>query len=88
MAQTTPPPRLTTVTGGLLIPVHGERDPELPIMYRVLNHPLSKRQGTNDSTAMVYLADLTEEGMLKTVEVGARQRIPGPGKDNMMRSGT
>lgn len=78
---------LDTVVEGTLVQPDGPRDPDLPSMYRVTNHPLMEQIHNQDSTAIVYLADLTNEGCLKSVIVSGRQRIPGPGRQNMLNSG-
>lgn len=79
---------LSEVSEGVLVLASGPRDPDLPSMYRVKNHPLMKKKPRNeDSTAIVYLADLTDDGCLKSVKVAGRQRIPGPGRQNMLNSG-
>ena len=73
---------LTTVLQGTPIKVHAARDPELPQMYEVFDHPLRPKQ-----RSIVFLADLTIEGRVKALEVQNRQRIPGPGLENTKNSG-
>ncbi|KIM71800.1 hypothetical protein PILCRDRAFT_16717 [Piloderma croceum F 1598] len=73
---------LTAILQGTLIKAHATRDPELPQMYEVFNHPLWPNQ-----RSIVFLADLTIEGRVKALEVQNRQRIPGPGLENSKNSG-
>jgi hypothetical protein len=75
-------PRLSTVSEGIPIKADPSRDPELPTMYEVFDHPLwpSRR-------SMVFLADLTIEGQIKALEVESRQRIPAPGYEGAKNAG-
>jgi hypothetical protein len=73
---------LATVLQGTPIKAHAARDPELPQMYEVFDHPLRPKQ-----RSIVFLADLTIEGQMKSLEVQNHQRIPGPGLENTKNSG-
>ena len=55
---------LATVLQGTPIKAHAARDPELPQMYEVFDHPLRPKQ-----RSIVFLADLTIEGRMKSLEV-------------------
>ncbi|KIM84095.1 hypothetical protein PILCRDRAFT_6400 [Piloderma croceum F 1598] len=74
--------RLLTVSEGVPIEAHPSRDPELPTMYEVFDHPLWLRR-----RSMVFLADLTIEGQIKALEVKSRQRIPAPGYECAKNAG-
>jgi hypothetical protein len=74
--------RLSTVSEGIPIKADPSRDPELPTMYEVFDHPLWPRR-----RSMVFLADLTIEGQIKALEVESRQRIPAPGYKSAKNAG-
>jgi hypothetical protein len=73
---------IQTVHEGRLIDAHTARDPGLPQMYEVFDHPLHPNR-----RSIVYLADMTVEGRLEAFKVESRQRLPGPGLDHAERSG-
>ena len=76
-------PILHTISEGKPIKTNIARDPELPQMYEVFDHPLQPP----GSRSIVYLADLTISGQIKSLEVASRQRVPGPGLDCAKESG-
>lgn len=74
---------LTSIHGGMLLTAEGNRDPALPQLYEVFDHPLRPK----GSRSLVYLADLSPEGQEKTLALSARQRLPGPGYKAAKNSG-
>ena len=76
-------PILHTISEGKPIKTNIARHPELPQMSEVFDHPLRPP----GSWSIVYLADLTISGQIKSLEVASRQRVPGPGLDCAKESG-
>jgi hypothetical protein len=60
------------------------RDADLPKVFRVESHPLCTSKHRN---IYVYLLDMTAEGMVKALEVGARVTIPRGGVDEIRKQG-
>jgi hypothetical protein len=73
---------IQTVCEGRIINAHAPRDPGLPQLYEVFDHPLRPNR-----RSIVYLADMTVKGRLEALKVESRQRLPGPGFDHAQNSG-